>query len=320
MCWRSTLVVAASAICLGSTAAAQTKPIAKPPAQATRVAAAPAMTNADVIKMVRAGLGESLVVTTIRQTEKRAFALTPDGLVELKAAGVSDNIIRVMMDPMATVSEAAAPSSVPVAEAPKAAPAAPASPDDPDAPHDAGIYVEVGTSSAHKLLSLEPTVFSQGKSGGLLTSALTYGLKKAKWKAIVRGRRSHLRLHEQEPVFYFYFEKKGSGLSNTGGFAGWMSGASSPNEFILAKMDQKSSERELVVGEFGVLGSSSGARSEDTIDLKIERLTPGVYKVTPSKPLEIGGEYCLFYAAGTQMMGASGGAGKLFDFGIDAAK
>jgi hypothetical protein len=320
MCWRSTLVVAVSAIGLGATAAAQTKPVARPPAPAAKVAAAPAITNADVIKMVRAGLGESLVVTTIRQTERRAFALTPDGLVELKAAGVSDNIIRVMMDPKATVSEAPAPTPVAAADAPRAASAPTPSPEDPEAAHDAGIYVELGTASAHKLFSLEPTVFSQGKSGGLLTSALTYGLKKAKWKAIVRGRAGSLRLREQQPVFYFYFEKKTSGLSNTGGFAGWMSGASSPNEFILAKMDQKSSDRELIVGEFGMLGSSSGTRSEDTVDLKIERLTPGVYKVTPSKPLEIGGEYCLFYAAGAQMMGTGGGAGKLFDFGIDAAK
>jgi len=183
--------------------------------------------------------------------------------------------------------------------------------DDPAAPHDPGIYVAIGDGSAHKLVALEPTVFSQGKSGGFLTTSLTYGIKKAKWNAIVRGRNATLRIHDRQPTFYFFFEKTGSGLSNTA----WFSGASSPNEFILAKMDQKSGERQLVVGEFGALGASSGARSEDTIMLTTERLRPGVYRVTPSVALEVKGEYCLFHAAAAHAFGA--GAGKLFDFGVD---
>jgi hypothetical protein len=124
MCWRSTLVVTAVSLCFASAAYAQTKRVAKPSAQAAKVLAAPAMSNADVIKMVQSGLGEFLILTTIRQAEKRAFALTPDGLVELKAAGVSDNIIRVMLDPKAAISEAAAPSPVPVVVAEARRPAA----------------------------------------------------------------------------------------------------------------------------------------------------------------------------------------------------
>jgi hypothetical protein len=95
-----------------------------------------------------------------------------------------------------------------------------------------------------------------------------------------------------------------------------MAGASSPNEFVLAKMGQGKTERSLIVGEFGVFGASSGTRSEDTVDLKIDRLESGVYKVTPTLKLDTGAEYCLFYAAGAQAIGG-GGAGKLFDFGID---
>ena len=188
-------------------------------------------------------------------------------------------------------------------------------PDDPRAVHDPGIYVEVpDASQGARLVPLEPTVFAQAKTGGVLASALTYGIKKAKMKAVARGRAANLRVGDPLPTFYFYFERRGSGYADA--FSGWMSGASSPNEFILARMDQKENARELIIGEFGMWGGSAGTRSEDTVDLKMERLRPGVYRVTPGTPLEFGRESCLFYAAGSQALGG-GAAGKLFDFGVD---
>ena len=200
----------------------------------------------------------------------------------------------------------------PTAPSPAAATAS-GDPDDPLAPHDSGIYVQVPDAApGARLVPLEPTVFAQTKTGNMLATAMTYGIKKAKFKAVARGRTASLRIRDVHPVFYFYFERKGSGDA----FSGWMAGASSPNEFILAKMDQTDKERELIVGEFGAFGGSMGTRSEDTLDLKIERLRTGVYKVTVGAALEFGGEYCLFYAAGSQALGA-GAAGKLFDFGID---
>ena len=177
---------------------------------------------------------------------------------------------------------------------------------------EAGIYVDMRGDS-QDLVQLEPTVFTQGRTGGMLTSAMTYGIKKMKWKAVVRGQRANLRVRGTRPVFYFYFERN----QNYGGaFSGWMASASSPNEFVLAKMDQADGGRELIVGEFGTLGASTGTRSQDTVDFKIEKLSAGVYRVTPVAALEVGREYCLFYAAGASAMGA-GGTGKLFDFGVD---
>jgi hypothetical protein len=175
---------------------------------------------------------------------------------------------------------------------------------------EAGIYFNVGG----KMTALEPTVFSGGKSGGLFTSGLTMGIKKAKWKAVVRSPAAVQRLQSANPEFHFYFESRGAGLSNTG-VAG-MLGASSPNEFVLARMTQKETERELIVGEFGAFGASSGTRSEDTVELVIEKVEPGVYKVTTKTPLPAG-EYCFFYASGASAFNAAG-TGKLFDFGVDA--
>jgi hypothetical protein len=93
----------------------------------------------------------------------------------------------------------------------------------------------------------------------------------------------------------------------------WFSGASNPNEFLLAKMDQKANERQLVLGEFGAFSSSTGARSEDVVSLKAERLREGVYKVTPETALALKGEYCVVHVTSARAMGV----GKVFDFGID---
>jgi hypothetical protein len=80
-------------------------------------------------------------------------------------------------------------------------------------------------------------------------------------------------------------------------------------------MVRKRDERELIVGQFGAFSASTGTRSEDTIPLRVERLAPGAYRVTPGE--ELGpGEFCFFYAAGASMLG-SGAVGKLFDFGVD---
>lgn len=164
-------------------------------------------------------------------------------------------------------------------------------------------------------VQLEPTVFSQGKTGGIFASAMTYGLYKAKWKAVVRSAKANIRTDVQQPTFLFYFPERSSEFG-AGVFAGWLSAATSPNEFVLAQMTRKKTDRELVVGEFGAFGASSGTRSQDTVPMKIEKLAPGIYRVTPTEILGPG-EFCFFYAAGAGSLG-QGAAGKLFDFGIDA--
>ncbi len=58
-------------------------------------AAADVLTNADVIKMAKAGLGDQVVINTI-DSHTPAFDLSPTGVVELKKAGVSDAVVAAM--------------------------------------------------------------------------------------------------------------------------------------------------------------------------------------------------------------------------------
>ena len=117
----------------------------------------------------------------------------------------------------------------------------------------------------------------------------------------------------QRPIFIFQFAQKSGDF--LGGFAGFLSSATSPNEFILAQLTRRKNERELIVGQAGSLGTSSGTRSEDTVPFTVERIAGGLYRVIPEEELG-NGEYCFFYAAGAGALG-QGAVGKLFDFGVD---
>jgi hypothetical protein len=56
----------------------------------------PPLTNAAVVKLVKAGFKEKTVITIIRSRPNR-FNLGPDKLIELKKSGVSENIILAML-------------------------------------------------------------------------------------------------------------------------------------------------------------------------------------------------------------------------------
>lgn len=273
------------------------------PARPTATPAAGQFGNADVIKLVQSGLSDGFVVARIRQAPVTNFDLSADALVLLKKAGVSETVLAVMLDPAST-------PPPPPASSPAASPPVTAAPAAATVAREPGIYLgDIGTAQ----IPLEPTVFSQGKSGGGLASAFTYGLVKAKWKAVIRNSRANIRTKVQQPIFIFQFAQKSSDF--LGGFAGFLASATSPNEFVLAQMTRRRNDRELIVGEFGTLGSSTGTRSEDTVPFTVERLASGLYRVVPEEELG-NGEYCFFYAAGAGALGA-GAVGKLFDFGVD---
>lgn len=81
-------------------------------------AAAAPMTNDDVIKMVKGGLGEATVLQAINAAEP-GFDTSPDGLVKLKQGGVNDTVIQRIMS-----RKGAAPAAA-VAPPPPAPPACP---------------------------------------------------------------------------------------------------------------------------------------------------------------------------------------------------
>jgi hypothetical protein len=61
-------------------------------------AAAAPLTNADVVKLSKLGLGDEAVIAKIRQAEEVDFRIETDDLIALKEGGVSGKVIAAMID------------------------------------------------------------------------------------------------------------------------------------------------------------------------------------------------------------------------------
>jgi hypothetical protein len=258
------------------------------------------LTNDKVVTMVKAGLPPSIIVNKIHSS-KSNFNTNTDELIRLQQSHVPTEIINAMV-------EASTHTSV-VTSSTGAGDVLKVDPNDPASAHEAGIYLYLEKDGQKKMFQLEPAVSKQTKSGGFLASAITYGIAKIKFKATLSGQNASLQIPQPRPVFYFYFEVKGSGLSTSSYYA------TSPNEFVLVQLDAKSNTREVTVSQANAFGAQSGTMDKASRAFSYEKIAPGVYKVTPQADLAEG-EYGFYNAAG---VGPSGGA-KIFDFGVKAPR
>lgn len=254
------------------------------------------LTNDSVITMIQAGLSPDIIVSKIHAS-KTNFNVSTDELIRMKQAKVPDDIVRAMV--LASGTESARASQIGAGDITKS------DPNDPLAPHEGGIYLYEEKDGQKRMVQLEPSTSKQTKTGGIFTSALTYGIAKVKFKAALGGQHAKLQLNDPRPVFYFYFEVKNSGLSNSSYYA------TSPNEFVLVSLNVKENSRNVTVSQANVFGAQSGAMDKAMREFDYEKMAPGVYKVTPKANLT-DGEYGFYNGGGA---GPSGGA-KIFDFGI----
>jgi curli biogenesis system outer membrane secretion channel CsgG len=117
---RTALIAIAASMALGQT------PPAPAPATAPKHAAAPKAASPvdSVIQLVKAGMSDDLIIKSLKKTNK-PVDLSPADMVKLKQAGVSDNVIGVMLDPTST------PAPVAAAAAPPPPPPSPVAAPDP---------------------------------------------------------------------------------------------------------------------------------------------------------------------------------------------
>lgn len=249
------------------------------------------LTNATVVSLTDAHLGDDLIIDKIRSSSC-TFDLSIDAILSLKKAGVADAVVQAMMKVSTSANNVTATMAT-------------ANPNNPRAPHDAGIYNY--DTKTMTMLQLEPTVYSGTKTGGVFKSAMTYGIASAKMKATIRNPHAGVRVAANSE-FYFYFEQASAGLSNSAGVGAYFTGATSPNEFVLLRMDSKKNDREVVLASFNAYHMSTGTQAKDTVDFTTTKIAPGVYKVVV--PAMAPGEYCFFYGTTTEQH-------KLFDFGVN---
>lgn len=165
-------------------------------------------------------------------------------------------------------------------------------PNNPKDMHDPGIYYCKKTGENVEMIRIDPSIYSQNKSKGAVAMSLTYGIAKLKTTVTLDGKTSRLQLSENNPEFYIYFDVSNNQPNGTGEW--WFSTASSPNEFLLVKLEQNRKTREVVTGSANIMGSSIGVDDNNKANFKVEKLKKGIFRIYFDKPLQ--GEYCFMYA------------------------
>ncbi len=254
------------------------------------------LSNQDIIEMTAIGLSDEVIIAKIRSVsgaEALKFDTSVEGLKALKAAKVSDAVIKVMMNP--------APPPAPVIVA------ATAITNDPNLPPpEVGVYWKDGPT----FILIQGMTVTQEKVGGKAGAFFTNGMRSEHWDATVAGPTSKNRLKDRRPVFYFYVPDGDTAA-----------------DYVLIKLEKKSDHREFQVGSFGgVTGGKSGVKKDKQVEFHAEHVGIRVYKITLDSDLKPGGEYAFFLGTGAQAnmsggnMGSarSGGnaGGRIYDFSI----
>jgi hypothetical protein len=200
------------------------------------------LNNKDIIDMVALGLSDDVIIAKIRSAAKPedlAFDTSTEGLKQLKAAHVSDAVMKVMINPAAAPPAATATSGItPI--------------DDLDLP-PAGVCWKDGS----KFVQVEGQILSQAKVGGRAGSTFTYGLRAQHWDAYVDGSTSRNRIKEARPLFYFYVPD-----------------GATASDFLLIKLEKKDNRRKFQVGSFGgITGDKSGVKRDKELPFKSEHVS-----------------------------------------------
>lgn len=281
--------------------------LAEEPATPSPIPALEVMDNAAVVALHHMGLGADVIVAKIQASPSR-FDTSMNALKELNAAGVPDGVIAAMLKAGGAAGSTANANVDPAALAELGA----------AMPKESGVYLDEAPEAGHRLVAIEPSVYTQAKSGGFFKSAMTYGIAKIKSKAVLPGDSAHLRVTNGKPVFYFYF---GTSTGNLNQASGIFAVATSPNEFVLARLQVRKNSRELTVGQANAFGAQGGIQDEASHAFETQKITAGLYKVTPKVDLAPG-EYCFLYGGATPVAtyGFAGpmGGGKVYDFSVVA--
>ncbi len=250
------------------------------------------LTNEKIIQLSKIGLQPSVIINKI-QTSVTRFDVGTDDLINLNNNQVASDVINEMMK-VATEQQVAVAYQKDM--------------NDPATMHSPGIYYYYPNDKNKPIRKVDPTVASSGHSGG----GSFYGFGGSKETSIISGGKSKMQINETMPVFYFYFEH------NTNPFADnwWFATATSPNEFVLVKLDETKSSRVFQIGSTTTIGGFGGGNSGIPEKVKVpftyEQVSDGIYKVVFQQALKPG-EYCFVYASSTPNRYSND---KVFDFGI----
>lgn len=232
------------------------------------------LTNEAVVKMVKSGLGESLIVNMI-QSQPAKYSLTSDDVIRLKQDGVSEKILAAMV---AKGASSGAPS-----------PAGTSATNNADLPPnlDVGIYYK----KAGKWEEMLPEVVNW-KTGGVLKHLGTGGIVKGDVNGHLQG--SHSRNSVSSPIEAVIYAPEGVAIT----------------EYQLLRLRENGDSREFRTITGGVLHTSGGT-TRDVIPFDGQKVANRTYHVT--LPNLGAGEYG-FLPPGAVTSANSASIGKMYTF------
>jgi hypothetical protein len=264
-----------------------------------------ALINQDIVQMVRAKFSDSTIIKLIKANET-AFDLSASAMIELKAAGVSQNVIEAMLSTNIKSSQNAGMTVSPHQPAPTPAPpqAAPAVPSNknPEVPDEIGVYY----LQKDKLISIDPEIVNW-KTGGVVKEYATLGWDKGHVNGTIRGPHSNLDLTYKSDS-----SMRMMGVGGTLEFYLRTRDGDSASEYQFLKFWEKSDRREFRTFTGGVFHASGGAQ-DNVLEFKFEKIAPRTFKVDLSNlnPGDYG-----FLPPGSAASSSAASQGKIYTFRI----
>lgn len=251
------------------------------------------LTNQSVLDMIDLGFSEDVIVAKI-ETSDSDFDATIKALKNLKEMGVSDTIIMAIINKTKSGTENV---------------------DVEGSRNEDGYNVGLYTNDSGDLRKILPTVFSGSKMNTLGT-ALSYGLASTNISSVLNNPTSANIINTCNPEFIFFFGRPSNQQNFNNGANWWFFTATSPNEFVLVKLDKKGKRRELQTGSVNIFaGTSIGIDENSIIPFEIISVDNYTFKVVAVDPLQPG-EYCFLYRGTVPQGGYTNQA--VFDFSIQA--
>jgi hypothetical protein len=236
-----------------------------------------ALTNDAILKMAKAGLGEDILLSTVK-TQPGHYSTTPNDLIALKGAGVTDKVIGAMIEKASSGASAPTPAVAaanPVAAAPKAV-------------NEVGVYYLKNDAWA----DLAPEVVNF-KTGGVLKSIGTAGIVKGDVNGHLNGEHSKTGL--KSPVTLMVYAPEGTAIT----------------EYQLLRLRDAKDGREFRTVTGGVMHVSGGA-TRDLVPFESKKTAPRTYEIV--LPTLGSGDYGLLPPAGGDSTSSSGRIGKIYSF------
>jgi hypothetical protein len=209
-------------------------PVASPPAPQQPSAKPAVVDNDTIIRMAKAGIGDDLLVQTI-QSQPGHYDTSPDALIALKQAGISDRVLSTLQAHGTGLAIRANRPKDPNAPPPEPVVLPPSGVD------EIGVYYK---NAAGQWIPMDPELVHI-KSGGFVKSTLTHGIIKEDHNGVVNGTEAKLLL--PRPVEFLIYAPDGTQATEY--------------ELLAFRLNGKDREFRVLTG--GIIHSTGGAQRDD---------------------------------------------------------